>query len=402
MTVAGDRLAFLSGAGPVTAGDRLVAIGSGVSAGERLVNRSSLAVATAGQHLMSDFPAAAGAEPPLGLFMVNMGRLMLRIGSSTAAPGEVAMAMETDEAMPVSVGAAMAIGGALEADTATAMTGILAVAISQASETDAATALAGATALAVGQASELDSAVAVTGAVATALGQAAETDTAQAMSYSPYTGDILLHCVFEGADADTSWPDLSPYARTLTGGATLQLSDAQSKWGTTSLRWLNRTPTSAVVTGAEFGLTANEPFTVAMWVYRVGTRNFVAACHFFRWLMDETWDDLWNYSDAALVQYNNQNFGDEMTPAAYTSNEWTHFECGFDGTTMRVFVGGNVAASISRTNAAETSGTFTIGGVEAPSSAPDGMTDVFMGEIFVIRGQCLHTAAFTPPTTAYQ
>lgn len=363
MTTAGDRLVFLSGSGPVTASERLVAIGVGAAAGERLVARSSLAVATAGQHLMSDFPLAAAAEPPLGLFMVNMGRLLLRTGSS--APGsavDVGMAAETDEALALLAPATVEIGPAAETDLAQAMAA----------------------------------------ATSTGIGQAMETDEAGSVTYNPYTGDILLHCVFEGADADTSWPDLSPYARTLTGGATLQLSDAQSKWGTTSLRWLNRTPTSAIVTGPEFGMGDSEPFTVAMWVYRVGTRNFVTACHFFRWLMDDTWDDLWNYSDAALVQYNNQGFGEEMTPAAYASNEWVHLEASFDGTTMRIFVNGSVAASVSRTNAAETTGTFTIGGIETPSAAPDGMTDVFMGEIFVIRGQCLNTAAFTPPTTAYQ
>lgn len=74
---AGERLAALSGMSGVTAGSHMYAISvSGLSAGDILVSRSSLASATAAQHLLSDSAAIDPYAPHCRGFMVNMGSFM--------------------------------------------------------------------------------------------------------------------------------------------------------------------------------------------------------------------------------------------------------------------------------------------------------------------------------------
>lgn len=216
------------------------------------------------------------------------------------------------------------------------------------------------------------------------------------------SGEVLLHCTFEGTTGDTTWPDLSPYLRTLTGGATLKLSNTRSKWGTSSLKWTARNCTAAVVSGSEFGLAADEPFTVALWGWHTTTLNFVTAVHFFRWTVTGSIsEDLWNYANTAKVQYNNETFGSEMTETAYTTGQWTHFELGFNGTNIYVFADGALLATIARGRPTATyTGTFYLGGDAASTATADG-TEYYMGEIIVVKGECLHTAAFTPPTVPY-
>lgn len=82
MTIAGDRLAYLSGLSGVPAATHMLAIGGGVSmkAGDLLLSYSPLTSATAGEHLMAD-----GGTPPVindGIAqaspIVRMGHLLRR------------------------------------------------------------------------------------------------------------------------------------------------------------------------------------------------------------------------------------------------------------------------------------------------------------------------------------
>lgn len=72
----------------------------------------------------------AGTEPPLGQFLVNMGRMMLRMPSPAVvvplAPSVVVIgaAAETDAALAMGVVAATSIGVAQETDEAIAMTAV--------------------------------------------------------------------------------------------------------------------------------------------------------------------------------------------------------------------------------------------------------------------------------------
>ncbi len=216
-----------------------------------------------------------------------------------------------------------------------------------------------------------------------------------------FTGTVLLHCTFEGADGSTTWADTSSYARTLTGGATLKLSNGQSKWGTTSLRWSADNCTFASISSSEFVLGPTEPFTVAVWVFHTTTFSVISAAHFFRWSDNgPNTEDLWNYSSTASFQYNNEVFGDEMAPNSYTTGTWTHLEVGFDGTNVYVFKNGTLVTTIARSRSSASTATFYLGGDASPTSTPDG-TEVYMGEILVLKNQCLHTAGFTPPTAPY-
>lgn len=219
---------------------------------------------------------------------------------------------------------------------------------------------------------------------------------------SPYTGTVLLDARFDGSDGDTTFTDLSGFAWPMVGGDTLKLSNSWSKFGGTSLRWYAQNPTSITITDPEWGNEVNEPFTVAFWTKHVTSLNFVTAVHFFRWrYFDGTlFDDLWNYATGAQVQYNNQQFGDEMSPYTYPNGSDVHMELGFDGAAIYLFVDGSLVYSAPHSRPASTNGTFSIGGDASPTTSPDG-TEQYMANLFVLKNQCLHTSNFSPPTAPY-
>ena len=217
----------------------------------------------------------------------------------------------------------------------------------------------------------------------------------------PYTGNKLLHCSFEGTNGDTSWPDLSPFARTIIGNTDLQLSSARSKWGTTSLRMTSKDPDAIILSGTEWGrATAQRPYSIAFWLWHTTSENFTAAPIITRWVIGSQADSIAQYSSLPYLQYGNEGFGDEMAPAIYTSGQWVYVFCGFDGTTTYLAIDGVIVYSALRSLSAATSGTFYLGGLNASGTGTDA-TQMYISDLLVLDNQCLYTAAFTPPTAPH-
>lgn len=216
------------------------------------------------------------------------------------------------------------------------------------------------------------------------------------------SGDILLHCHFEGTDGDTTWPDVSPYLRTITGNSVAKLSNLQSKFGTTSLRFTAGVELPVIsVTGSEWGRSTNQPFTIACWVYHAASTNYELPL-FARWYTPNAsqYDHIANQGTTAKVAYDNEQFGAVMTAVSYSTGQWVHFELGYDGTTIYLFADGVTVYSGARSLGADTTGTFFIGINSSGSGASDA-TDIYLGELIVVQNECLHTADFTPPTVPY-
>lgn len=218
-----------------------------------------------------------------------------------------------------------------------------------------------------------------------------------------YTGTVLLRLNFDGTHGATTFADSGPNAFTVTGDATTAyLSNAHSKFGSTSLRLGSRNPTMSAITSSVFDqIAANEPVTVSVWVYHVASLAVTAAPQLWRWQQGGgAYDTIKQYSLTAKIEYDNEQVGPAMTAVAYSSGAWTHVEWGFDGTTAYLFINGALAWSGARNRGlVTTGGVFYIANFSTPI-ASDG-TEVYIENLFVLRGQCLHTAAFTPPTARY-
>lgn len=219
-----------------------------------------------------------------------------------------------------------------------------------------------------------------------------------------YTGDVILHCHFDGADGDTSWPDFSPFARTITGSNTMKLSTAQAKFGTASLCWThnNATGWTSGFT-ADYGYAANEPYTIAYWCYHVTTFAVTASPGILEWRDAVSQREyVGNYGTGCRPEYDTSIPGDDYLPGTTeSSNVWHHIALAFDGTTLRFFVNGVERDSTVYSRGVAVTGQIRLGVHSGAGEIVDNGHEFYIDELFVIKGQCLYTANFTPPTTPY-
>ena len=76
--ISGARLVAISGGATRSAGARMLSIGAGANAGDRLKAWSGLPLATAAVHLMTDPVSTPSGGTPIAGFIVNVGSLLTR------------------------------------------------------------------------------------------------------------------------------------------------------------------------------------------------------------------------------------------------------------------------------------------------------------------------------------
>lgn len=226
----------------------------------------------------------------------------------------------------------------------------------------------------------------------------------------PATVMLLLH--FEGADGDTAVEDSSPFARTLTGHNAAKISATHSKWGGSSLR-VSRIFENA---GLQIGPTTdfNIPAAGTKWWFEFWIRYESAVTDNLALLFH------WEGNDAHFVSFlsstassarhviygNNPSPGNEETfpyPGTLTTSAWHHIAIGYDGTTVRRFLDGVLKFSWPYSQPPDSSSrrVGVAGFYGSSNTTADGTTEIYMDELLFLRGVCLHTADFTPPTSPW-
>lgn len=221
---------------------------------------------------------------------------------------------------------------------------------------------------------------------------------------TPVISTLLLH--FDGADGSTTITDSSSLAHSSTGNSNAKLSTTRSKFGSASLKINKADGGGGIVFGphADYARTSsNEHFTVECWVYIVANENSTAAPLMMRYQDNNSvWDHAAVYGiSPTKLAYDNEVFGDPMTPAAITKNAWVHVAMVFDGTDLVTWVDGAEFSRVSRSIAStSTTGTIYIGGISGSPGSAD-TTEVYIDEVRFVLGQAVYTSSFTPPTAAF-
>ena len=201
---------------------------------------------------------------------------------------------------------------------------------------------------------------------------------------------LLLH--MDGADNGTVFTDSSSYARTITRIGSVVTRTNVKKFGTASLRgevngYLRFSP----------AITLSGDFTIATW-FSANSITFDQALfgavldfgnqQVFRLNEDGTTGNLIVYSNAYLWdRFNNYHSG-------LTSEVFNHYELTRQGTTVRLFINGNLLATVAF------SGSISIDTIGAGYSGAYSQIFGNMDEVIIL-SECLHTASFTPPTAPY-
>jgi hypothetical protein len=201
---------------------------------------------------------------------------------------------------------------------------------------------------------------------------------------------LLLH--MDGADNGTVFTDSSSYARTITRIGSVVTRTNVKKFGTASLRgelngYLRFSP----------AITLSGDFTIATWFsannITFDQALFGAVLDFgnqqvFRLNEDGITGNLIVYSNAYLwSRFNDYHSG-------LTSGVFNHYELTRQGTTVRLFINGNLLATVTF------SGSISIDTIGAGYNGVSNQIFGNMDEVIIL-GECLHTASFTPPTAPY-
>lgn len=214
---------------------------------------------------------------------------------------------------------------------------------------------------------------------------------------------FLLIMNFEDGNGATSMADTSPYARTLTGNSNLKVSTTQAAFGTGSLHITQADSGGMVISAAEFGCSASQPYSVAFRFYQAQNEAMAASPILVRWENSAgNMDQITGHGNNALHYMNYGNSASGILHSADVSftGAWRSVEMNYDGTTEYVFIDGAAWYSTANTRNASISGVLRIGGFSGTPGAADN-TDIYIDNLVVIQGFCLHTSAFTPRTDPY-
>jgi hypothetical protein len=201
---------------------------------------------------------------------------------------------------------------------------------------------------------------------------------------------LLLH--MDGADNGTVFTDSSSYARTITRIGSVVTRTNVKKFGTASLRgevngYLRFSP----------AITLSGDITIATW-FSANSITLDQALFGFDSILDNNQVFRLNEDGITgnLIVYSNAYLWDRFNNylSGLTSEVFNHYELTRQGTTVRLFINGNLLATVTF------SGSISINTIGAGYAGNSNQIFGNMDEVIIL-SECLHTASFTPPTAPY-
>ncbi|MGQ3054775.1 MAG: LamG domain-containing protein [Roseateles sp.] len=231
--------------------------------------------------------------------------------------------------------------------------------------------------------------------------------------------NVSLALSFDGANGSTNLIDASPRPKTFTPIGTAAISTAQSKWGGSSLLLPGSTGSRVVgPVSDEFDFGSGD-LTIAAWVYLAGDSPADADGMRGAAIVD-TWDtsasisgwifgilgsasttgtglqlDSWNSGSGTLFRAN----------VSISKSGWHHVEATVASGVRRLFLDGVLQSGSTTTvgtgyTQIESLGRPLLIGGTSNASYPIPVNG-YIDDLLIVKGAALHTANFTPPTSAY-
>jgi hypothetical protein len=209
---------------------------------------------------------------------------------------------------------------------------------------------------------------------------------------------LLLH--MEGSNGGTSFPDSSSSAHSCTGLTSTSTSTTQVKFGSTSCFVNSDSGGVSVGASSDFGFGTGD-FTIEAWCYATNVTsrlNTIFDCR-----VSGTGVQLFIGGGAFTVPASSigcsSNTGILATGTGVSANTWLHCALTRSGTTLRGFVGGTQAFSVTDSRTYASSTAIYVGRDNAGTSLQG--FGGYLDDVRVTKGVARYTSNFTPPTATF-
>ena len=212
---------------------------------------------------------------------------------------------------------------------------------------------------------------------------------------------LLLHC--DGSDGSTTFTDSSGTPKTVTANGDAHVEVDQYKFGGASAHFDG----SGDYLSLSSALIANESYTIECWI-RLSSRSSDASWGRYLYSQYNNSVDFTNRfyfgipenNSTKLCCYHGSGGGLLTSTGNVALDTWTHVATTYDGSTRRLFLDGNLEASVSTSGASLSSANSLIGCVYYGTTI--GFWHGYIDEMRVTKGVARYTASFTPPTAAFE
>ena len=201
---------------------------------------------------------------------------------------------------------------------------------------------------------------------------------------------LLLH--LDGTNGSTTFTDSSSNSHSVTAYGDAQISTAQSKFGGASALFDGTDRLDCAVTTINNFGTAD--YTIEFWLRLTDTTGTQ-----FLYLSSTSGEIGIYYQDSTLIVTNTNVDGpisEAWTPSA---NQWYHIALARSSGTARLFVDGTLLGSYASSET-YAGAAFCIGGTDLSGYESSG-TIGYIDEFRITKDFAHYTAAFTPPTAAF-
>lgn len=215
----------------------------------------------------------------------------------------------------------------------------------------------------------------------------------------PNFASLVSGLHFDGADASTTFTDVKGKTWTAQGNA--QLDTAQTVFGPSSGLFDGTGDYVSTPHSADFNFTGS--FCVRGWI-RPTTVATIRAIASHRDSSGQNGWVFWVRDTAKLgFAYGNgaTQWVDAIGSTSIVANVWTYVEAGFDGTNLKLFVGGVQDFSTSTFSGTRTdsSGAAYIGRDRVSNTTRD--FNGHIDDLQIYKGYSGHTSGYTVPTAAF-
>ena len=209
----------------------------------------------------------------------------------------------------------------------------------------------------------------------------------------PYRSQVSLLLHGDGANGSTTIVDSSPTPKTVTAVGNAQISTAQSKFGGASIAFDGSGDYLDLSASSNFNFGTGN-YTVEGWLYQSNVSTDIIAD--FRVGQGQSIGIYSGISSNFRLAIANNTAVILTSSISFLINTWTHWAVCREDSTVRIFIGGTLAGSVTDSRN-YTNSSCRIGANLVAGQGFNGYID----DLRITKGVARYTSNFTPPTAPF-